>query len=92
MKRYFIIYEGTVQGVGFRWRLMQIARKNDLSGHVRNCENGKVECEVQGENVDIFLKESLLPDRFVKVRDHFVKQIPIKEKEKGFTVRFGNDT
>ncbi len=88
MKRYYIVYEGIVQGVGFRWRLIQIARKKQLTGYVRNCENGNVECEVQGENVDGFLKESLENDRFAKVFNYSLREMPLKKEEKEFTVRF----
>ncbi len=88
MKRYYVIYQGIVQGVGFRGRLIQIARRNQLSGYVRNCSNGDVECEVQGENVDEFIKETIKDDRFVKVFNYSLKQIPLKEGEKNFIVRF----
>ncbi len=88
MKRYYIIYSGIVQGVGFRGRAIQIARKYALSGYVRNCSNGDVECEIQGENVDDFVKETITSDRFAKVFDYSLKQIPLKEDEKGFKVRF----
>ena len=43
MKRYYIIYEGRVQGVGFRGRIMSLARKYDLTGYVKNLRNGKEE-------------------------------------------------
>ena len=59
MKRYYIVYEGIVQGVGFRWKIMTLARKYNLTGYVRNLDNGNVEAEVQGNGVDEFLKESL---------------------------------
>ncbi len=88
MKRYYIIYQGIVQGVGFRWRIIQIARKYGLSGYVRNCDNGTVACEVQGEQTDAFLEDSLRPDRFARVYDHSIKEIPLKSGEDGFTVRF----
>ena len=52
MKRYYILYRGRVQGVGFRWRLMQIAYKYNLTGFVKNLDNGDVMSEVQGEGVD----------------------------------------
>ncbi len=88
MKRYYIVYEGIVQGVGFRWRLIQIARKKQLTGYVRNCDNGKVECEAQGEKVDEFLKQSLENDRFAKVFNYSLREMPLNKEEKEFTVRF----
>lgn len=88
MKRYFIIYKGIVQGVGFRGKAIQCARRHQLTGFVRNTSNGDVECEVQGEDVDLFVKETIAGDRFIKVFDYSLKQIPLKEDERNFSVRF----
>ena len=88
MKRYFIIYKGIVQGVGFRGKAIQCARRHQLTGFVRNASNGDVECEVQGEDVDLFVKETIAGDRFIKVFDYSLKQIPLKEDERNFSVRF----
>ena len=88
MKRYFIVYKGIVQGVGFRGKAIQCARRYQLTGYVRNTLAGDVECEVQGEEVDLFVKETIAGDRFIKVFDYSIKQIPLKEDERNFTVRF----
>ncbi len=88
MKRYYIIYEGIVQGVGFRGRIIRIAREHKVTGYVRNCDNGNVECEAQGEDVDVFLKESLRNDYFARVYDYTIREIPLKEDEDSFRVRF----
>ncbi len=88
MKRYLIIYKGIVQGVGFRGKAIQCARRHQLTGFVRNTSNGDVECEVQGEDVDLFVKETIAGDRFIKVFDYSLKQIPLKEDERNFSVRF----
>ena len=39
---------GKVQGVGYRYFVQQNAQKLTLTGWVRNCSNGSVEGEVQG--------------------------------------------
>ena len=88
MKRYYIIYEGIVQGVGFRWKLMNIASRYNLTGYARNLDNGNVEVEIQGNGVDEFLKESLVPDRFIKVYDYSIKELPLEEHETIFDVRY----
>ena len=88
MKRYYIVYEGIVQGVGFRGKIIQIARRNRLTGFVRNMDNGNVECEVQGENIDPFLTESLKNDYFARVYDYSIREIPPVEDEETFRVRF----
>ncbi len=88
MKRYFIIYQGIVQGVGFRGKAIAYARKHGLTGYVRNCDNGDVECVVQGDEVDAFVKETIADDRFAKVFNYSLKELPLKEDEKNFRVRF----
>lgn len=39
---------GHVQGVGFRWFVLQAARRLELCGSVRNLRDGRVELEAQG--------------------------------------------
>ena len=46
MKRYYIIVEGRVQGVGFRYFVQSIAAGYGLTGWVRNLDNGMVDMEV----------------------------------------------
>lgn len=88
MKRYYIVYEGRVQGVGFRWKLMSIANKYNFTGYCRNLDNGNVECEIQGNGIDEFLKETLREDRFVKVYDYSIKELVPVENEREFRVLF----
>lgn len=88
MKRYLIIYQGVVQGVGFRGRLMFTARKNNLTGYCKNLSNGDVSAEVQGEKVDEFVKDTIQSDGFIQVYDYSVKEIDLVENESNFTVKF----
>ena len=87
MKRYHVIVEGRVQGVGFRSFSMMIAQQNALTGSVTNLENGMVEIFVQGEenNLDIFFKKIREGNRFIVVEDMTLKEIPVVENEKRFT-------
>lgn len=88
MKRYYIIYKGQVQGVGFRYRLVQIAKKYNLTGYCKNLMNGDVQAEVQGSGVDEFLKESLEQDYFIEIEDYSVKTIDNVENEETFKVLY----
>ncbi|HJG85735.1 acylphosphatase [Pseudoflavonifractor capillosus] len=49
MIRLYIRVSGRVQGVGFRWFTSMTAARLNLTGWVRNREDGDVEMEVQGD-------------------------------------------
>lgn len=51
--RYFLRWEGQVQGVGFRFTNTNLAQARALTGWVRNMEDGSVEMEIQGAPADI---------------------------------------
>lgn len=86
MKRYHVIVEGQVQGVGFRGFAMLNAQRRHLTGSVKNLENGMVEIFVQGEEaaIDDFLAVIEKGDRFIRVDQIYVKPSKIVEGEKRF--------
>ena len=88
MKRYYIVYKGRVQGVGFRWKLMMLADQLKVTGFARNLDNGDVEVEVQGEDVDAFFKGTFSKDHWIRIDDYAIKEIPVVEDEKHFSVRY----
>ena len=49
-KRYEIYYQGTVQGVGFRYTTRRIAARFPVKGFVRNEPDGRVHLVVEGAN------------------------------------------
>lgn len=93
MKRYHVIVEGQVQGVGFRTFCMLEAQKLTLTGNVKNLSNGMVEIFVQGEEekIDLFLARVQKGDgRFIRVDDISCKSVPIVEGEKRFSYGYGS--
>ncbi len=88
MKRYLMIFEGRVQGVGFRYTAYELARSLSLTGQVRNLMNGNVELEIQGseESFNHFLKGILKGNGFIKITDYSMKEIPVLEDEKTFKI------
>ena len=90
MKRYYIVYKGRVQGVGFRWRLLNLANRLNVTGYARNLYNGDVEVEVQGDEnaVDAFFKETFRDDRFIRIDDYAIKEIPVDEDDREFDVKY----
>lgn len=45
------LFHGRVQGVGFRWTIVDHAEKHHLTGSVQNLANGAVEVIAQGSTV-----------------------------------------
>ena len=88
MKRYLIIYKGTVQGVGFRWFIYSIAKDLNCTGYVKNLFNGDVEVQVQGTDINEFIKRSLEKDRFIEIEDYSIKEIPICEDDYRFDIKY----
>jgi len=90
MKRYYIIYKGQVQGVGFRWTLNLIAQVYNITGFAKNLSDGSVMVEAQGEknNLDAFLKDSLSNLGYVEVEDYAIKDIDVVEHETTFEIKY----
>ncbi len=53
MKATRVLYDGYVQGVGFRWTTKDVARGYDVTGWVRNLPDGRVELQVVGEDEEV---------------------------------------
>ena len=79
IKRYHVIIEGRVQGVGFRSFCMLQAQQRALTGSVKNLSNGMVEIFVQGEqeHIDDFLKRIQEGTQFAIVENISLKECEI---------------
>lgn len=88
MKRYYVVFSGNVQGVGFRWTIKNVANKLGYTGWVRNMDNGHVEAEIQGEDVSFALLIETIQNNsyWIKITDYSCKEIPIEEHEHSFEV------
>ena len=53
MQRRTVLFSGHVQGVGFRFTTHQIAKDYDITGYVRNLDDGRVELVADGEADEI---------------------------------------
>ncbi len=52
-ERVRVLYSGTVQGVGFRWRVVDSATSLAVTGYVSNRGDGRVELVAEGERVEV---------------------------------------
>lgn len=79
--RKHIRFYGKVQGVGFRYHATYKARLLGLTGWVRNCYDGTVEMEVQGEAEAIAaLLLYLHSQRFIQIKRMDEETIERKEE------------
>lgn len=88
MIRKHIVFYGSVQGVGFRYRARHAADLYGCTGWVKNEWNGSVSMEIQGEEESID-QVILAIERgtFVRIENMAVKSIPVVKYEYGFRTR-----
>ena len=85
MVRKHIIFYGSVQGVGFRWRARNAAEHFSCTGWAKNEWDGSVSMEIQGEeeNIDRVIL-AIEKGTFVRIDNMEVKVLPVVERENGF--------
>jgi len=85
MIRKHIVFNGWVQGVGFRYRAILAANKYGVTGWVRNDPDGSVCMEIQGTEGQI---DKMIMDIeqgiYIQIDNMDVKTIPVIEGERGF--------
>jgi acylphosphatase len=79
-----IFFEGSVQGVGFRWSVKQVARGFDVIGWVRNLPDGRVEASAEGESEAV--------ERFERALRHGPPGARVEQVEVEDTVPGGRET
>ncbi len=85
MVRKHILFYGSVQGVGFRWRAKNAAEHFSCTGWVSNEWDGSVSMEIQGteeaiESVILAIEKGT----FVHIENMDMKDIPVVDGEYGF--------
>ena len=82
-------FTGSVQGVGFRYRAQYAAQLLDLTGWVRNREDGDVEMEVQGDEgpVEEFVRAVSRGPRYALVDSVERHALTPEEGERSFHER-----
>ena len=80
--RMHIIFSGRVQKVGFRLEVSEFAKRLDLTGKIRNLENGDVDLEIQGErNKILFLVDFMNSLRRIRIDKMEKEEMSVVEDE-----------
>lgn len=82
-----LLFEGQVQGVGFRWRARMAAQSIGLTGWVQNLADGSVEMELQGteQQMDKLLL-TLESSPYIRIENMHSRDLPLVQGEYGFDV------
>ena len=94
MIRKRFVFNGRVQGVGFRYLTRRAADLIGVTGWVRNEADGSVTLEIQGteEQVDgliLALKHMIIKrGRYVGIESIDEEEVPLVADETGFKTRF----
>jgi acylphosphatase len=48
-----VFFSGRVQGVGFRYQTLQVAKGYDVSGYAMNLPDGRVQLEAEGRPAEV---------------------------------------
>lgn len=80
-----LVFRGSVQGVGFRYRARYAAAAQGCTGWCRNDWDGSVTMEIQGEpeQIDRVIL-SIQNGRWVEIRGMEARSLPVIEGERGF--------
>ena len=83
-----IIFQGYVQGVGFRYRARHAADLYGCTGWVKNEWDGSVTMEIQGEESQIDqVILAIERGRYILIENIAVKEIPVVDHDYGFRTR-----
>ena len=86
--RKHIIFYGSVQGVGFRYRARHAANLYGCTGWVKNEWDGSVSMEIQGEEAQIDrVILAIESGRFVQIENLDVRTIPVIAPDYGFRTK-----
>jgi acylphosphatase len=83
------LFEGRVQGVGFRYSTKRLAMGFDVIGWIRNLEDGRVELQVMGDEAEVadFINEIHDSPLGHHIQEQEERIIPPLDGVTGFTIR-----
>lgn len=88
VNHFSVFFEGHVQGVGFRFTTFQLAKGYEVTGYVKNLDDGRVQLELEGDREECRGLIKALSEEmagFIRVKN---QQEDTREKEfKSFTIQ-----
>ena len=87
LTRLSFVVIGRVQGVGFRWFVVENAERLGVTGWVRNRDDGAVEGEAQGEDLTDFLAALKTGPSLSQVARLETHPLASRAGESGFLIR-----
>ncbi len=90
MNTLFIRVSGVVQGVGYRYFIMQVARRLGLTGYVKNLYTGEVEIVAEGDSsaLNQLIEEAKVGPASSDVRDMHIEWKEPASGFSGFDIQF----
>jgi len=84
-----VLYDGNVQGVGFRWSVRDAAKGFDVTGWVRNLADGRVELQVTGDENEVraFLDRIAQGELHSLIRKQTENRLDNPVSARGFEIR-----
>lgn len=83
-----VFFSGRVQGVGFRYQTLQVAKEFEVSGWVMNLPDGRVQLEAEGAKEEVGNFLAVLEERM----EGHIRKVEKSEENRapqfsGFTIR-----
>ena len=87
-KGYHLYFEGMVQGVGFRFRAYDLARRYKIKGWVANLIDGRVEIIAEADSDDLNSFLAALKSEFKPhIGDSRIEELSFSGQYKSFEIR-----
>lgn len=82
-------FSGHVQGVGFRYSTLQVAKEFDVCGTVRNLTDGRVELMIEGPAAEVRAMVAAVEERMHGYIKKIERSTPVRRTPQfqGFVIR-----
>ena len=83
-----VLFTGHVQGVGFRYSVLQVAKEFEVAGFVSNLADGRVQLAAEGKSADV----AAFIDAVQEKMHGYIRKVERKSEQRpaqfsGFTIK-----